>query len=143
MSESAPGIVVVDSSVAVKWFLSEREAHVDEALRLLQAHLDQRVCLAVPEHLRLEVLNALLHRGLDAAGLERAAAALEGFHVDWHRIDAALAASAAGIAAARGLTLYDGAFAALASLLDAELVTDDRRLAASGACRARLLGMTS
>jgi predicted nucleic acid-binding protein len=72
--------------------------------------------------------------------LERAAAVLEGFRLDWHGVDGALAASAARIAAASGLTLYDGAFAALALDLDVELITDDRRIAASGACRTRLLG---
>jgi predicted nucleic acid-binding protein len=140
MSESAPDTLVVDSSVAVKWFLSDREDHVDRALDLLQAHLDERVYLAAPAHLRLEVLNALLNRGLEAGALERAATALEGFRLDWHGIDGPLAGSAARIASASGLTLYDGAFAALALALDAELVTDDRRLAASGACRTRLLG---
>jgi predicted nucleic acid-binding protein len=140
MSEAAPEILVVDSSVAVKWFLSDREDHVGSALHLLQAHLDERAFLAAPAHLRLEVLNALLHRGLDAGGLERAAAALEGFRLDWHPIDGVMAGSAARISAECGLTLYDGAFAALALQLDAELVTEDRRLAASGACRTRLLG---
>jgi predicted nucleic acid-binding protein len=140
MSDTAPDILVVDSSVAVKWFLSDREDHVDSALRLLRAHLDERQCLAAPAHLRLEVLNALLRRGLDAGALERASAALDGFRLEWHGVDGAMAGSAARIAAAHGLTLYDGAFAALALDLDAELVTDDRRLAASGACRTRLLG---
>jgi len=140
MSEETAVTVVVDSSVAVKWFLSDREDHVGRALELLQAHLDERATLAAPAHLRLEVLNALLHRGLDAPALQRAAAALEGFHLEWRQVDAALAEAAVRIAAASGLTVYDGAFAALALELDAELVTDDRRLAASGACRTRLLG---
>ncbi len=140
MSESAPAILVVDSSVAVKWFLSEREDQVDRALELLRGHLDERLRLAAPAHLRLEVLNALLHRGLGALALKRAAAALEGFRLEWHGVDAALTGASVRIACASGLTLYDSAFAALALDLDAELVTDDRRLAASGACRARQLG---
>jgi len=48
--------------------------------------------------------------------------------------------TAAALAARHNLTLYDAAFAALALALDAELVTTDRQLAASGACRMRLLG---
>jgi predicted nucleic acid-binding protein len=140
MSDPAPDVLVVDSSVAVKWFLSDREALVDRAWALLQSHLDERIRLTAPEHLRLEVLNALLQRGLSADGLTRATAALDGFRLKWHRVDGSLAESAVVIAATRGLTLYDAAFTALALELDAVLVTADRRLAASGACRARLLG---
>jgi predicted nucleic acid-binding protein len=136
----ASGVLVVDSSVAVKWFLSEREDHVDIALALLTAHLDEHVRLAAPEHLRLEVLNALLHRGLGADALERAAAALDGFRLDWHRIGPEVARSAALTAAAAGLTVYDSAFAALALELDAELITADRHLTAAQVCRVRLLG---
>jgi predicted nucleic acid-binding protein len=51
-----------------------------------------------------------------------------------------LAEQAAGISASCGLTMYDAAFVALADVLGVELVTEDRRLAASGACRARGLG---
>ena len=134
-----PPAVVVDSSVAVKWFLAEREPDVDAAWALLSAHLAERIALAAPEHMRLEVLNALKHRGLAADGLVRAAAALDGFRLDWRCVDGSLAAASAAIAVARRLTLYDAVFAALAIELDADLVTADRRLATSGACRARLL----
>lgn len=38
--------------------------HVDVAWPLLESHLDEGRVIHVPDHLRLEVLNALLHRGL-------------------------------------------------------------------------------
>jgi predicted nucleic acid-binding protein len=140
MSEAAPSVLVVDSSVAVKWFLSEREQAVDRAWRLLEAHLAEDVAIHAPDHLRLEVLNALLHRGIAADDLQSAALSLDGFRLSWHGGNAARASSAVAIATAHGLSLYDAAFAALALELDAELVTADRRLAASGACRLRPLG---
>jgi predicted nucleic acid-binding protein len=140
MSEPADAIVLVDSSVAVKWFLSEREAHVDLAWTLLESHLAEGRVIHVPDHLRLEVLNALLHRGLAHDDLQTAARALDGFRLCWHRDSAHRAGAAAAIAVAHDLTLYDAAFAALALELDAELVTADRRLATSGACRLRMLG---
>jgi predicted nucleic acid-binding protein len=132
--------LVVDSSVAFKWFASEREGQVADASALLDAHRAERTVLHAPDHLRLEVLNALRSRGLDAVRITRAAELLEGFRLEWHRIDAKLAAAACALAVSHGLTLYDAAFAALARELDAELITADRRLADSGACRARLLG---
>lgn len=140
MTEPDAGIVVVDSSVAVKWFLAEREPDVGAAWALLRSHLAETQVIHVPDHLRLEVLNAVLHRGLAPAALESAAHALDGFRLCWHRGTAERTAAAAAIASAHGLTLYDAAFAALACELDAELVTADRRLGASGACRIRMLG---
>ncbi|MDO8963421.1 MAG: PIN domain-containing protein [Coriobacteriia bacterium] len=140
MTESRCTRVVVDSSVAFKWFAAEREAGVARAGALLQAHLDEVAAIHAPDHLRLEVLNALRCRGFDGPALDRASAELDGFRLTWHRIDAALATSAATIASRHALTLYDAAFAALALELDAELLTADRRLAGSGACRVSLLG---
>lgn len=140
MPEATPAILVVDSSVAVKWFLAEPEAHVDRALTLLESHLAERVRLDAPDHLRLEVLNALLHRGLAPHEVQSAASMLDGFRLSWHRTSALLVASAADIAARHELTVHDAVFAALALELDAELVTADQRLASSGACRLWLLG---
>jgi len=133
-------LVVVDSSVAVKWFVDEGENHVPAALDLLQGHLDGVFTLAAPEHLRLEVLNALRYRRLDDVHLLEAADRLDLVQLQWYSVDGALARSAIALSGEHRLTIYDAVFAALAKLLDCELVTDDRRLAKSGACRVRALG---
>lgn len=130
--------VVVDSSVAVKWFVAEGEAGVAEALGLLDDHMSRRCTLAAPSHLLLEVLNALRSRGLDASEMQTAARGLLGMQLELTPVEQ-LAETAAGLAASLGLTVYDAAFAALANGLDAELVTADRRLANSGACKMRAL----
>lgn len=139
MSESTARLVV-DSSIVFKWFVADRESHVAESWELLQDHLAGSVVLASSAHLRLEVLNALKQRHFDGNELARVADILEGFRLQWHPVDAELSRAAAPISAEYGLTLYDAAFAALAVELDCELVTADRRLAAGGACRTRLLG---
>jgi predicted nucleic acid-binding protein len=139
MSDASPRLCVIDSSVAVKWFLPEGEPNGERAWALLESHLAQHVALAAPDHLRLEVLNALRHKGLNAEQIRRAAAALDGFRLAWHPLDASLALAACDISARHGVTLYDAAYAALAVRLDAELITADRRLARSGAGRARML----
>ncbi len=152
--------VVVDSSVAVKWFAPGSEAGVDAALALLEAHREEALELAAPTLMRLEVLNALWAARwaarLTEDQLRTAARDLEGFRLAWFEIEAALAAEAAAVATRFGLTVYDSVFAALAIRLDAELVTADRvlatsltasptappatRSAASEACRVRLIG---
>ena len=138
MSERAPRLVI-DSSVAVKWFLSQDETHVAEALELLADHLNGTRILAAPAHMTLEVLNELKHRGLGERELTAAATHLLDARIEFHAVESHVA-DAAALAVRYDLTLYDAAFAALAVELDAELVTADRRLAVSGACRARLLG---
>jgi predicted nucleic acid-binding protein len=132
--------VVVDASVAVKWFKPEGEQHLAEALALLERHRDQSIVLAAPVHLRLEVINALWSHGLDAQRLATIAGDLEDFDLVWFDIDATLAAHACELAVKHRLTLYDAAYAALALRLDAELVTEDAAILASGACRARSVG---
>lgn len=138
MASDAVPRLVIDSSVAVKWFLAERERHVPEALDLLHAHQSGEVVLCAPAHILLEVPNALRSRGLDASGLALASRALLGTRMELAPLED-LAEDAAILASERGLSVYDAAFALLAQRFDCELVTADRRLAESGACRARLL----
>lgn len=138
--DANPPLLVVDSSVAVKWFVHENENHVPAALDLLQKHLDGSHVLAAPDHLRLEVLNALRSRRLGDSHLIEAAERLELANLAWFPVDGPLAHSAITLSGRHKLTAYDAVFAALADSLDCELVTDDRQLVASGACRVRALG---
>lgn len=139
MSEHFP-MVVVDASVAVKWFVSEREAHVHDAWALLESHLAGDEFLAAPSHLHLEILNAVRSRHQSAHDLVQISDALDGFQIELHAVNGPLARSTIAIAEECNLCVYDAAYAALAADLDAELVTADQRLARSGACRIRLLG---
>jgi predicted nucleic acid-binding protein len=131
--------LVIDSSVAVKWFVAEGESGVAEALALLDEHLSRQRVLAAPSHILLEVLNALRSRGLNESEMQVAARGLLALQLELTPIEK-LAERAAGISARCGLTMHDAAFAALADGLGVELVTEDRRLGASGACRARGFG---
>jgi predicted nucleic acid-binding protein len=139
MSDPLPRLVV-DSSVAVKWFVTDGEDEVAEAWKVLESHRAGTCVLAAPAILRLEVLNALWRRQWPEEKLVEASSVLEGFCLEWHEIDAPAACAAASLAARYGITLYDAASATLAAELDAELITADLALARSGACRARMLG---
>ena len=137
---NASRMIVVDASVAAKWFLLEREANVAEAWELLEAHLAGTTLLAAPDHMRLEVLNAVRSRGLPNEYVLKTADALDGFQIVWFPLAGPLVRAATEIAVANDLTLYDASFAALAVDLDTDLVTADRKLATSNACAMRLLG---
>ncbi|MDO8881037.1 MAG: type II toxin-antitoxin system VapC family toxin [Coriobacteriia bacterium] len=131
--------IVIDSSVAVKWFEEPTESGAAEAFSLLDAHRDGDVLLAAPTHLILEVLNALRLSPISADELAQVALELERFAIAWVDITTGLASNAARVARKHGLTVYDATFVATALMLDAELITDDKAILRSGACRMRAL----
>ena len=131
--------VVIDSSVAFKWFdASEPGASVAESL--LREHQRDDVALLAPALLLADVVNVLVSRRTPIADVERAIGFLADVDLLIAPVDAALLTSAAQIASTEGVALYDATFIALAALLDAELVTADRRQAATGECRVRFVG---
>ena len=138
--EPTPKHVVVDSSVAVKWFLADEEAGVGQALTLLEDHEHGSVLLSAPAHMPLEVLSAVRSRGSDEARLVRLAHALDGFELRLFALELLLLEAACRLAGAKRLTLYDAAFLALAETLDCPIVTADRRLADAAGARGQLLG---
>lgn len=116
---------VVDSSVAVKWFLPED--HTDAASRLLSGNHR----LMVPDLLYAEVANVLWKRvgrgemeeGQASITLQQLDALLLEVHPSW-----SLNLLALEIACRTGRTAYDSLYIALAVREQAELVTADRRL---------------
>jgi predicted nucleic acid-binding protein len=132
--------VVIDSSIAVKWIKPQGEEHVVEAFALIAAHQAGEIELAAPTHLLLEVMNALWSHHATTERIQEALDLLLGLRMTLIAPDAVLLGRAADLAVRHSLTIYDAVFAALAESLGCELVTDDRQLAASGACDVRALG---
>lgn len=123
--------LVVDTSVAVKWFRGrDSEPNADPAAALLDAHLEGRILLVAPDLLLYE-LGSALARASEVADREKEAAVVAAGALGLRLLPAAAAAPAAAmrIALRDGLTFYDACFVALAEALDVELVTADRRLA--------------
>ena len=133
-------IVVVDASVAVKWFMTENEAGVDEAMRLIEDHLDSTLALVSIPHMRTEVLNTLWRRHVTLERTHQALDALDDLGLAWLEPDNNLVASAAEVAMSHNLTAYDSLYVAAALALDAELATSDRAIIASGACEMLPIG---
>ena len=118
-------IVVVDASVAVKWFLPE--ARSDIAARLLtSAHV-----LLAPELMRLEVGNSLLRavrRGMIAQ--EIAIEAMERLSPPRLRFEPTgeIADAAFKLAGQWGGTVYDALYVLIAGSVGAVVATDDHEL---------------
>ncbi len=119
-------VVVVDASVAVKWFIPEDGAAEADAL------LAQRTPLIAPALLWIEVASVLwklARRGaLPPEAAEGVLAASQRYPVEI--VDTApLLGEALRLALATGATVYDALYLAAAIAHDGTLVTADQRLA--------------
>ena len=132
----ADRFVVVDSSVAFKWFV-HHESATDRAWDLLEQHQRGEIVLAAPTHMPLEVLNAIMHTNADDELVGRVATDLDQFDIALFSLTPALLARSALVGRQDGLALYDAVFAALAETLRTELVTADRRQARASVCPVR------
>jgi predicted nucleic acid-binding protein len=124
---SPPSVeVVVDASVAVKWFVPE--IHSEEALRLLDAGFRRHV----PVLLHTEVGQTIWKKVYQRKEIVPAdgRSILRGLMVtplEVHAV-APLLEPAFDIALATGRTVYDSTYLALAVALGCKLVTADRKL---------------
>jgi predicted nucleic acid-binding protein len=127
--------LVVDASVAIKWFLPE--PHDDHAARLRKPETG----LDAPDLIFAEVGNALwkrVRRGeLTPAVAGRIIAALSRMPIETYP-SRQLAGAALQIACTTGITAYDALYVATALLTDSRLVTADRRLFEAARGRALL-----
>lgn len=131
--------LVVDASVALKWFFRERdeEADVEPALALLQALDAGRVTMLQPPHFLAEVSAVLAREKPDTAHEDVADLQL----VDWHPVaDPALYALAIDLARDLGRHLFDTLYHATAlHEAEATLVTADERYYASAQTRGHIV----
>lgn len=118
------GRVVVDASVAVKWFVPE--VHAVAARRLLTGD----VILLAPDLIWAEVANALWRKWREG---ELAVEAVQGILTDFRRFPLHIHACESlydvtwPVAVATGRTFYDSLYLALAMSTGAPLVTADQR----------------
>jgi predicted nucleic acid-binding protein len=119
--------VVVDASVACKWYLPEVGA--EAAVSLRDAHINARIRLYAPALITYEVANALRHHPDMTPSLLRASVR-RFFDLQVALVppsDSGLS-RAADIAIDKGLTIYDASYLALAVDRACPLVTDDAHL---------------
>jgi predicted nucleic acid-binding protein len=123
-------LVVVDTSVVVKWFrLPGDEAAVKEALALLEKHLGGEITLAAPELLWYEFGNVLWQRQeLSLTDKVKTLEDLQVLNLVFHAFNLKQYQSILGLAQKHGITFYDAAFLALSEFLEVDLVTADKKL---------------
>jgi len=117
-------VVVLDASVGVKWF--REESGSPEAADLLRRHATREIRLAVPVVFLHEVLD-IARRTVGVADARRVLDAVARDEILVIGADAEFLRRALDVCERLDCTVYDAAAPALAELLDAQLVSADRR----------------
>jgi len=121
-------LVVLDSSVAIKWFRAGEPLR-EQALALRSAYTDGALDLAIPDLLVYEIANALRYKtDLTIAEVCSAVQSLVDMDVAVIPVSARLVQRAVQLARTYDVTVYDAAFVACAEHLTATLVTADEAL---------------
>ena len=110
---AGPASLVVDASVAVKWFNPEEDR--EAAILLRDEHARGKVRISAPLLLMWEVANGLRYSaeaGTDF--VQQALRDLWDLGIAFHAPDPEWMAEAVSIALERGLTIYDASYPALA-----------------------------
>lgn len=123
---------VLDASVALRWYAPQ--VGYEHAREVRQALVDGAVRLVAPDICRWEVSNALRRLWLrgalpDAASVITAATDLDVLGVTLQPMGAAETSSAARLALAHSLSLFDAAYVTVALSVGLPLLTADARLA--------------
>jgi len=119
-------VVVLDASVAAKWFTRHDEADRHTAVSLRSLHQSGRCTLVVPDFSLLEIVNAV--RYSERAEEEDAAQALrllERLRLDIVRLDWKLIRQATAVAWEYRVAVYDAVYVALAEREGFPLLTAD------------------
>ena len=116
--------VVLDSSVAVKWFSTEIKT--DEALKLRDSYVQGSLKLAVSEVLIAEVGNALRYKpDYDKEKLRKALASLLGLHLSIIHLNENIVTRTVEIAYEGKVTFYDALPVAIAEHKKTICITAD------------------
>lgn len=120
---------VVDSSIAIKWFVEESDSN--EAAELLKRFHEKKWMVIVPDLILYEIANSLRwNPKFKQDDVEEALRDFAGFGFHIHAPTSELLKNAISLAYTMGCTVYDAVFLALAKSYGCALITADQKLAA-------------
>lgn len=118
-------ILVVDSSVIVKWLNQTKEQNLEQADKILQDARRGEIELIAPELAKYEVGNVLITKGVTASQAETSLSILYAFPITFITESLDLAEQTYSLADELGITYYDASFLSLARQYEATLVTEN------------------
>lgn len=120
------GAALLDTSVAIKWFVPEEDS--ERAADLQQAHLRDDLQLHAPDVLLMESANALRYAGLSEERILQDLETFSALGVDIIPFSMGVLNSAVSLSLEHDLAVYDSYFLALAQALEMPLITADRKM---------------
>ena len=121
-----PKEVVIDASIAIKWFSEEERG--DRALAIRNEHVEGKKTLVAPDLLVYEVANALRYKpNLSPHIIARAIEDVFDLQVDLIIPSKELVSRCSELAFKYGITVYDSCYLALGQLLGLEVITADNQ----------------
>ena len=121
-------MIILDTSVLIKWYVSEKEEDVDKALKLLEKHVRNEEQIAVPTYALYEFAQTLIRkRKFMISQFRRVIKHLYKNTLKVIRTSSALIVVSAQIATAYNVEIYDAIFMAAAKKLSCELITADEK----------------
>ena len=118
--------LVVDASLAIKWFLKEENS--DKALIIRENHISGKTLLIVPELIFLEVTNALRYKKLDLKKISYINKSLWEFQFKTQKIDKLILDKTIENSIKYNITIYDALYVTLAQIHGTFLITADKEL---------------
>ncbi len=119
--------LVLDASVAAKWF--SNEDLTDKAVRVRDAFLDGRIDLCAPQHILYEVGNSVWkNKGLNLEDSITAVESLLAMEMELVMLNSEAAGQAMKLARDLGITYYDAVYVQISATLQIPLLTADRKL---------------
>jgi predicted nucleic acid-binding protein len=117
---------LLDTSVAVKWFVTEEDSQ--RALDLQQAHIRDDLQLHAPDILLMESANALRYAGLSEERILQNLETVPALGVEINPFSIDVLNSAVSLSLEHDLAVYDAYFLALAQAMEIPLITADRKM---------------
>ena len=117
--------VVVDTSIAVKWFIEEDGS--DKAIKILQQHQQGKIILIAPDILLLELINALYYKKLQQQDINTALKLIYKLELQFISLSLLLITQASKITSRFQIASYVSLFIVVAKELDCFLITADRK----------------
>ena len=128
MAIKVPRSALLDSSVILKWFRRE-ETWREIALELRQAYLDGHMIIYVPDLLIYEIANVLRYKpDLTQLQVQEAVSSFYDMDIRIVQISQEVIKQAIHFAYFQDITVYDGAFVAMADYLKIPFITSDEKL---------------
>jgi len=121
--------IVLDASVAVKWFNKKNEYHVENAIKIQNQKISGLLDIIVPDLFFLEVLNAFITKsGFGSQEITIIQQALQKLNLKIIYPDNSILKDTVKIASDTGLTIYDSLYIAVAKVHEAPLYTEDKKV---------------